>query len=88
MNKLNLKKAVLGIGIFIALLAAISGTVTTIQLLPFFIYICLSILDYEKRKVQIWMLMLAGIMFLINLSLYSTVDVIFWTVVFILYIKE
>jgi hypothetical protein len=86
MDKLVIKKAVFGIIIALSLVGAYMGS-TALQLAPIGIYAVLSILDWNKHNVKVWMLILSGLMFLINLSIFSVIDMVAWLVVFGLYIK-
>ncbi len=82
------KQVVLGILSVIIGYAMIAGLMTTIQLLPFFLYIILAILDFNKKDIRVWMLILAGLMLLLNLAVLSFIDVLVWLAIIIVYAKK
>ena len=74
--------------IFIVLMVLVETTL--IQTMPF---IGAAILQYfiiwERRKLEVWILVLGAIMFFINLTPPpSWVDVIYWLFIFIVFVKN
>jgi hypothetical protein len=86
--KNNLKKAVLGVSLILVFYGILSGGTTALQAFPFYIYTTLAVLEMVGKKLNVWLVILSGLMFLVNLTLFSLPDMIIWALVFALYIKE
>ena len=86
MKNERLKTVVLGIATIFMLLGIVTETITTKQLLPYLIYFGFSALDYNGKNISVGMLVLSGLMFLVNLSVFSYIDIVFWGIVFGLFI--
>ena len=71
----------------LSLYGAIRYGTTSLQMLPIVLYATLSILDWYHKQVKIWMLLLSGLMFIANLSIFAVIDMIGWLIVFGLYLK-
>lgn len=72
------------LGLIVAIICAFS--VTALQLLPIFLGVVLmGIHVYGKKDLRVWILVLAITMALINIAIYSTVDVVFWGLIAIIY---
>jgi len=82
------KKVVFGVTAIIMFLGIAMKTVTMLQALPFLVYFILAGLSFGKIKVGIWLSILAGVMFLTNLVVFSITDLIIWGAIFVLYIKD
>jgi hypothetical protein len=62
--------------------------VTALQVIPFIgsaILIWLQI--FNKNKLNVWIMVLSGLMALLNLTMLSYVDIIYWIMVFVAFFK-
>jgi len=87
MKKDIFKKAV---GIITAILTFLAclGNATGLQAFPFFLALALMyFIVYRGKNWNLWLIVLSGLMFLINLYSVSWVDMIVWLTIIVAYIK-
>ena len=62
--------------------------ITPLQMLPLLMFIVFSILHlYASKDLRIGIIVLSIIMFLVNLSLFSVVDMVLWGIATVVYIN-
>ena len=82
------KKVMFYLGIALTLLATFSAT--TLQILPFIIFLVLAgITIYGNKDLRLWILVLASLMLTLNtFVLFSLVDIIYWGLVVLAFAKK
>ena len=86
MKNEKLKIVVLVIISIFLFIGIVAESITTLQLLPFLLYFVLVGLDYMKKNISIYMLVLSGFMAFLNLAVFSPIDIFFWAIVIGLYL--
>jgi len=65
------------------------STVTPLQLVPFIVVAILMWFHiYEKKDFGVWIAVISVVMFFLNLSVASLLDVVYWILAFVAFIRK
>jgi len=89
LKNLTVKTALMWIFIVLGVFSFFVEGITPLQMLPLLMFIVFSILHlYASKDLRIGIIVLSIIMFLVNLNLFSVVDMVLWGIATVVYINK